>query len=258
MGFIYNDISSQEMGLKARLLSWQVSGALRNFTNVIPGKYGVADFGADLDERKITVSCSVFPKGKFEHLVQILDEISVWLSPLEGLKQLIFDEVPDRYFMARLKDKVDCERVIRAAGRFELGFFCPDPFSYAVNDEIFTLTNTGSHTVTREHGNIESFPLFAVKGELVESSENWITITVNGTNMKLVSAKLQEAETLVVDTGKMTAFVTNSDDLVLRNALPYLEELNFPPIQVGDNTVVIQAENAILSELKIYTRSRWR
>jgi len=39
---------------------------------------------------------------------------------VNGLKQLIFDDVPDRYFMARLKDKVDCERIIRAAGVFEL------------------------------------------------------------------------------------------------------------------------------------------
>ena len=42
MGFIFNDITSASMGIKARLTSWKVCGKLRNFTNTVPGKYGVA------------------------------------------------------------------------------------------------------------------------------------------------------------------------------------------------------------------------
>ena len=49
MGFTYNDITSASMGVKARLTSWQVCGKLRNFTTTVPGKYGVADSGADFD-----------------------------------------------------------------------------------------------------------------------------------------------------------------------------------------------------------------
>jgi putative transposase len=107
VGFIYDDVSSKDMGVKARLTSWQVSGTLRNYSAAIPGKYGVADFGADMDAREIPVSCSIFPKLRFSDLVETLDGIALWLSPVNGLKQLIFDDVPDRYFMARLKDKVD-------------------------------------------------------------------------------------------------------------------------------------------------------
>ena len=47
--------------------------------------------------------------------------------------------------MARLKDKVDCERVIRAAGVFDLSFYCPDPFAYALEDEVFTITKAEKH-----------------------------------------------------------------------------------------------------------------
>ena len=60
MGFSYNDITSKSMGLKARLTSWQVSGRLRNFTTTVPGKYGVADFGADFDYREIRVACNIY------------------------------------------------------------------------------------------------------------------------------------------------------------------------------------------------------
>lgn len=68
MGFTYNDTASADMGIKARLTSWQVCGALRNSTATIPGKYGVADFGADFDYREITVNCSIPPKRNFGRL----------------------------------------------------------------------------------------------------------------------------------------------------------------------------------------------
>jgi len=65
--------------------------------------------------------------------------------------------------MARLKDKVDCERIIRAAGVFELSFYCPDPFAYALEDEVFTIMTTGQSAVTRSLGNIESRPVYYLK-----------------------------------------------------------------------------------------------
>ena len=58
MGFIYNGINSKNMKIKARLTSWQASPALRNTYEVVPGKAGVADFGCDISERIITISCS--------------------------------------------------------------------------------------------------------------------------------------------------------------------------------------------------------
>ena len=69
MGFTYNDITSASMGIKARLTSWQVCGKLRNFTTTVPGKYGVADFGADFDYREITAHCSIYPKHSFTALL---------------------------------------------------------------------------------------------------------------------------------------------------------------------------------------------
>ena len=41
-------------------------------------------------------------------------------------------------------------------------------------------------------------------------------------------------------------------------ALPYLEELNFPTLAVGSNTVSVTAENATFTGLEIQARSRWR
>ena len=257
MGFSYNDVASKEMGIKARLTSWQVSGRLRNFTTTVPGKYGVADFGADLDYREILVNCSIFPRHTFTALVEALDGIAAWLDPTQGLHQLILDDVPDRYFMARLNDRVDCERLIRSAGSFDLNFLCPDPFAYAINDETFTLTATGAHTITRKTGNAESLPVYRIKGT-ISSGNSHISILTNGAELKIVSAALSAGEVLVVDTDKMTAWIENSAGITLRNALPYLEELNFPTLAVGDNMIQVSTSNATLTELQIQARSRWR
>ena len=259
MGFIYNDTSSADMGLKARLTSWQVCGNLRNYTASIPGKSGIADFGADFDYREINVSCSIPPKRTFAALVSVLDDIALWLDPADGLKQLIFDDVPDRYFMARLSEKADCERLlIRSAGSFDLKFLCPDPFAYAVEDEEFSITTAGTHTVKRTKGNIVSHPVYRIKGVITSGVSNCITITTNGSELKIANAALAASETLVIDTDMMTAWVEDADGSVLRNGLPYLSELNFPSLEVGDNTITVEENNATFTSLEIQARSRWR
>ena len=258
MGFIYNDITSSDMGLKARLTLWQVSGKLRNFTASVPGKYGVSDFGADYDYREIKVSCSIFPKINFASLVSTLDAIALWLDPLSGLKQLIFDEVPDRYFMARLAGEVDCERLLKSSGRFELSFFCPDPFAYAITDEEFTVSGEGASTVKRTKGNMESNPVYRLKGVMTAGEGNFITVTTNEEEIKVVNAALSETERLVIDSEKMTAFVEDANGNIIRNGLPYLENLNFPHLKAGDNEVHISAENAVFTSLEIEAKSRWR
>ena len=200
MGFSYDDISSKSMGLKARLTSWQVCGGMRNFTTTVPGKYGVTDFGADFDYREINLACNIYPKHSFSALVTTLDNISTWLDPMQGLRQLVFDDVPDRYFMARLNEKVDCERLIRFAGSFNLKFFCPDPFAYAITDENYLIESEGSHTITRQTGNVESNPMYRLKGIITPGVNNSISVTTNGLEMKIVNAVLLAEETLVIDT----------------------------------------------------------
>jgi predicted phage tail component-like protein len=106
MGFIYNGISSQSMKIRARLTKWQVSPALRNSFETVPGKAGIADFGCDISERNIIISCSVLPQRSFTELVSVLDNVAEWLNPENGLKQLVIDDLPDRYFMARLSEAV--------------------------------------------------------------------------------------------------------------------------------------------------------
>lgn len=257
MGFIYGGITSQSVGIKARLENWQASPSLRNSFVTIPGKPGVADFGSDITEKTITLRCNVYPKYRFSELVAVLDNLAEWLDPEKGVKQLVLDDVPDRYFSARLTDSVDCERLILSAGAFDLKFVCPDPFAYTLTDETYTLTTEGANTVTRTKGNTDSLPVYSLKAAIPQGSGTYIQIQTNDDILKVVGS-LASGETLIIDSGLVTAKVVDESGETLRNGLPLMEELNFPVLHKGSNTVTITAVGATFMELHIQAKSRWR
>lgn len=257
MGFIFNGISSQSMNVKARLTSWQASPPLRNSFVQIPGKPGVADFGSDSAERVVAVRCNITPRHNLASLVGVLDGLAEWLDPEKGLKQLVLDDVPDRYFTARLQDAVNCERLIRSAGAFDLNFVCPDPHAYTLIDENFTLIQTGASTVTRVKGNTDSLPAYLLKGVIPSGSANYVSLKTNDEELRVVGA-LASGETLVIDSGLVTAKVVDGMGETLRNGLPLLQELNFPILRKGVNTLTITAVGATFTELQIQAKSRWR
>lgn len=257
MGFTFNGVHSKDMKIKARLTSWQASPAPRNAYEIVPGKIGIADFGCDSSERYIRISCNIYPQRKLENLIKALDDISAWLNPMEGLKQLVLDDIPDRYFLSRLNTEIDCERILSSAGSFELTFICPDPNGYALTDEFFTLSQTGNHSLTRAIGNIPSYPIYQLKGVIDSSSSSFIKIITNGDELKL-TGNLMAGEILIVDSSLLTAKVVDANGHVLRNGLPILDELNFPVLNKGINQVKIETNSATFSELKIYSNSCWR
>ena len=73
-----------------------------------------------------------------------------------------------------------------------------------------------------------------------------------------MNAALAATETLVVDTDMMTAYVEDGNGNTVRNGLPYLLELNFPTLSVGNNTITVAANNATFTSLEIEAKSRWR
>ena len=161
-------------------------------------------------------------------------------------------------YYARIQEGVAFEKVVRFSATFDITFFCPDPFGYAAEDEVFTITEAGSHTVRRRLGNLYSNPVYRLKGVLLSGAGRYVSIATNGAELKIANATLTESETLVVDTAKMTAWVEDAAGNTLRNALPYIDELNFPTLEAGLNTVDVAVSNATFTELEILAKSRWR
>lgn len=258
MGFLYNGISSKEMKIRARLTSWQVVPALRNSLETVPGKAGVADFGADSGERYLDVACSVYPQRDFAALVAVLDAMAAWLDPAAGLRQLVLDDVPDRYYTARLAEAVNCERLLRSAGSFSLRFLCPDPYAYALTDETFVFSAVGAHEAVRQVGNTDSEPVYQLRGAVPSGASSYLSIKTNGEELR-VTGPLNVGETLVIDSSMVTAKVTDAAGETLRNGLPCIQKINFPLLRRGANTLEIAAAGgASFAELNILAKSRWK
>ena len=115
-----------------------------------------------------------------------------------------------------------------------------------------------THTITRNKGNIDSLPVYAIQGISTPNTGSSISVSVNGTEIKIVDAVLLEGETLMIDTDKMTAWVENENGYNLRSALPYLQEIEFPSLRPGVNTIYVSALNAVFTSLDIRAKSRWR
>ncbi|MCB6993255.1 phage tail family protein [bacterium 210820-DFI.6.37] len=258
MGFSFDGISSKSMGIASRMATENRVPELKNRTISMAGRDGLLDLGASLSERVVGISCFIPPKRTAAELLECKDEIVSWLSPEKGLCALVLDTEPGRVYYARLQEGVAFEKVVRFSAIFDITFFCPDPFGYAAEDEVFTITAAGSHTVRRRLGNLYSNPVYRLKGVLASGAGRYISITTNGVELKIANAVLSASETLVVDTEKMTAWVEDADGNTLRNALPYIDELNFPTLDAGLNTVAVAVSNAAFTELEIRAKSRWR
>ncbi len=258
MGFSFGGVTSRSMGIASRMTTEKRVSELKNRTISMAGRDGQVDLGASLSERVIEISCFIPPKRTAAELLQCKDEIVSWLSLDKGVCELKLDTKPGRVYYARLQNGVTFERVVRLAATFDLAFFCPDPFGYAAEDEVFTITEAGSHTVRRRLGNLYSNPIYRLKGVLASEAGRYISIATNGAELRIANAVLSASEILVVDTAKMTAWVEDAEGNTLRNALPYIGELNFPTLEAGLNTVEVAVSSATFTELEIQAKSRWR
>ena len=122
-------------------------------------------------------------------------------------------------------------------------------------ESAWRLSQAGEHEVEREIGNTDSEPVYSLQGTI---SSGTIVLTTNGETLRVIGP-LAADEVLVIDTGMVTAKVTDSAGNTLRNGLPCLEELNFPILRRGMNEVEIAVEgSAVFTELHIQAKSRWR
>lgn len=258
MGFSFDGVTSKSMGIASRMAEEKRVPELKNHTIQVAGRDGVLDLGSSLSERVIGISCFIPPKRTMAGLLKCKDDIVSWLSPDKGVCALMLDTEPGRVYYARLQEGVTFERVVRLAATFDLTFFCPDPYGYAAEDEVFSITAQGNHVVNRTLGNLYSNPVYRLKGILASGAGRYISIITNGVELRIANAVLSASETLVVDTAKMTAWVEDADGNTLRNALPYISELNFPTLDAGLNTVEVAVSNATFTELEIQAKSRWR
>lgn len=75
MGFTFNGISSDSMGIKTKMAAENRIPSPRNQTGTLAGRHGILDFGETLSEREIGVTCFIPPGRTDAGLLALKDEI---------------------------------------------------------------------------------------------------------------------------------------------------------------------------------------
>lgn len=196
-----------------------------------------------------TISVSFYLKEKTNLRSQLRN--LAYLLDTDKPAKLVFNDEPDKYIMAILSDNTEFEEVYKN-GNGVINFYCPDPFWYAVNDDVFEVTTQDKYTFTRQ-GTSVSYPIYEIEG----SGEGKYSINTNNVTM-VATCSLKSGEKMIIDSEKLTAYILQEDG-TKKSILMYLDKLDFPVLKPFSNEVTIKGlEGATVSKYKITCKSKWK
>lgn len=185
----------------------------------------------------------LFLRSKIRSLAEKLDT--------EEPKRLIFSDEPDKYINAIIKDNTSLSETL-SVGRGEINFYCPDPYWYAIQDDVIISDSPGVLEFTRK-GTADSYPLIEIQGRNTGS----ITIE-NDDTLMVYNGELKENETLYLDSDLLTGYIIDSSGNT-RSVVDKLSNLDFPVLKKGRNFLgIITGDGLTISNIKISCRSRWK
>lgn len=127
---IFNGVDLYETyGILVERVEDDLLPALRERKVVVPERSGAYDFGAKFyDERLLTL-----PSGSTRQLTRgEVREVAYALSKKGRIS--LWDE-PDKYYIGRIYDATDLERVLRTMRKYTLQFLC-EPFAYGETVQV--------------------------------------------------------------------------------------------------------------------------
>ncbi len=165
---------------------------------------------------------------------------------------IIFSDEPDKYIEGILTDESVLDE-IATVGQGEIQFFCPDPYWYAVEDDVMSWSEPGTYTLDRK-GTADSFPKIEIQG-----TNNGGSIQIVTDNADITfTGELAAGETLVLDSKFITAYIIKSDG-TQESALNDIDNIDMPVLVPGANRLSISVEgNATVTQFKVTARSCWK
>jgi predicted phage tail component-like protein len=125
-GFTYRGRHSSELGV--HLLTYTVyTPDTREYEDEADGRPGAYDYGSEWGKREIVLKVDISPSD--EPVKRRQSSLINWLRPTLPAGILVFDEIPDRFYFAKLTGRLSMEQFGRY-GTFEWTMKCTDPFAY--------------------------------------------------------------------------------------------------------------------------------
>lgn len=223
----FKGIDSSIFGLYVKKRPPICQAEMRNEKIEIPGRNGYLTY-SDGTYRGISIPVEFFFSS--DNYIYNARQIKEWLS---GEGNLIFSDEPDKYFKATVYSSFNIEIALKKLGQFIVIFDC-QPFAYAVQNSIFTMTSPGNIV---NPGNIESQPKITVYGQ------RNITLYINNKPINLSNV----LDFITIDSELMDCYKGNE----LKNNSMVGE---FPVFQPGNNSVSWVGE---VSKIEIIPNWRW-
>ncbi|BDR67198.1 hypothetical protein K144312032_14260 [Clostridium tetani] len=150
VGFVWRGIHSNEKGLKIISLPNITTPEKREEKIIIPGRSGY------LTQSDGSYEGEVKPV-EFDYFDNRFDDIKQWLT---GSGEVIFSNEPDRYYKARIINKLDLARVLEKFHSGIIQFDC-QPFGYDLNNNLIIIDKPIS---IYNEGTYESQPYMKIFG----------------------------------------------------------------------------------------------
>jgi predicted phage tail component-like protein len=248
-GFSIGDVHSSEFGIYLVSKSIGLLPKTRDYELTIYGKDGVTDFGTQLDQRPINLVLKIQGEDRAD-LIQNMSDFAALIDPRKGYQQLIFDDDPARYFLAKYTSANTDPSVnyVINQSQLSLGFKATDPFIYSVEEKSPNFTTvSGQEFTLLNDGTEEIPPIITIKTPV--TLPQGATITINGVSI-MYKGEITENDVIEMDTKNIT--VTKNGV----NSMRYWDG-DFPTLLPGINTIVETDSSALGANVTFTFQERW-
>lgn len=218
--FIFNDISSDELGLIIKEMP-PITKAAKNIETIkVNGRNGNLHIdNGTYDSVDITIEC----------IVKDLTKIDMIKSVLEGTGSLKLSTVPNRTFTATIKNQIDFSKYLTVLREFPL-ILELEPFSYSDSKEL----NYSESATFIIDGNVKTNPIISVTGIGV--------LTINNISIEVLETDI------TIDCDLMNCTNNGID----KNNMVILDD--FPHLNPGENNLTLGTG---ITNVKIEYAERW-
>lgn len=215
------------------------------------GRDGSIFYGKTSDSIEIEIDVIVTGSNPIELRKNIRD--FAYLIDAKEPRPLILPDDPDKYIKTVLSGGTDLDTLYNA-GQATLVMFAPDPYFYAINDDVFRINETGNFLLERK-GNADSYPFIRIEGTSTTGSFTIATVD----NSITYTGPLKAGETLIIDSNLMTAKIVGKNGDTIRSAIPNLGNLDFPVLAPKLNIIALTTHGgAKLTQYTVVSNSRWK
>lgn len=167
-------------------------------------------------------------------------------------ERMIFSDEPDKYIKGILSDESALDE-IGTVGQGTLQFYCPDPYWYAIEDDVMSWGGPGTYTLDRK-GTKNSLPLIEIQGTNNGGAIHLVTDNADIT----FDGSLAAGETLAIDSNLITAYILKNDG-TQESAIDDIDSIKMPYLVPGANQLKIEVSGgATVTQFKVTARSRWK